>query len=247
VKKEIANNIIAKAKRGEKQLGILVDPDKASQSFIDSICKKATLIGADFFLVGGSLLTDGNMDDCLTALKKHSNIPLIIFPGSSNQLSNKADAVLFLSLLSSRNPEMLIGQQVVAAPYIRHSKIEAISTAYLLIDSGKQTTASYMSNSTPIPADKAEIAASTALAGEYMGMSLIYLDGGSGAQNPISTEMIEKVKSYTQQPLIIGGGINSADKLKSAYQAGADVVIIGNALEKNLNFATEIKEVLTSF
>lgn len=244
MEKRIINKIFAKAKEGKKQIGILIDPDKASHSYIKAICEKAELIKADFFLVGGSLLTDGDMDNCLRLLKSNTEIPLIIFPGSYLQLSDQADAILFLSLLSSRNSEMLIGQQVVAAPYLRNSKVEVISTAYLLIDSGSQTTASYMSNSTPIPANKAEIAASTALAGQYMGMSLIYLDGGSGAKNPVPPSMIQKVKSYTQQPLIIGGGIDNVEKLQAAYQAGADVVIIGNALENDPNFALEIKKTL---
>lgn len=247
MKTKIVDHIISKAAAGKKQLGILIDPDKFSTKFAIQICNTAENLAADFFLVGGSLLTDGDMDATLIALKKHSNLPTIIFPGSSNQLSAHADAVLFLSLLSSRNPEMLIGQQVIAAPYIRQSGIEPISTAYLLIESGRQTTASYMSNSTPIPSDKAEIAASTALAGEYLGMSLIYMDAGSGAKNCVPVEMIQKVKSFTNQPLIIGGGINSGQKLKAIYQAGADVAIIGNAFEKDADFEKEIQSVVAEY
>jgi putative glycerol-1-phosphate prenyltransferase len=236
--------ILNKLEAGKKLLAILVDPDKASDEFVKGITTNAKDIGADLFLVGGSLLTDGDLDATIKKLKSNSNIPVIIFPGSTNQLSEQADAILFLSLLSSRNPEMLIGQQVVAAPYIKKAKLEPISTAYLLVDSGRQTTASYMSNSTPIPANKAEIAASTALAGDYLGMEFIYLDAGSGADNPVPTEMIEKVKSYTSKPLFVGGGINNEEKLEAAYKAGADIVVIGNAFEKQADFAEKVKNTL---
>ncbi len=233
----ILNSIVSKKLQGKKQLAILIDPDKANAKYLEKISSYAEKLHADLFLVGGSLLTDGDLDKTVSTLKSLTRIPIVIFPGSSNQISKEADGILFLSLLSSRNPEMLIGKQVIAAPYIRKTQLEPISTAYLLIDSGAATTASYMSNSNPIPANKAEIAASTALAGEYLGMNLIYLDGGSGAKNPIPAEMIEKVSSYTSKPIIIGGGINSVEKLNTAYQAGADMVVIGNAFEKDPDFA----------
>lgn len=244
MKNNITNTIIDLAGSGKKQLAILVDPDKSSESHIKNLCRNANKAKASFFLVGGSLLTDGNIDQTVTELKKNTSLPIIIFPGSSSQISNLADGILFLSLLSSRNPEMLIGQQVVSAPYLRKTDLEVISTAYLLIDSGEQTTASYISNSQPIPANKAEIAACTALAGEYMGMNLIYLDGGSGAKNPVSAEMISKVKSYTTRPLIIGGGINTIEKASSALTAGADVIVIGNAIEKSPEFCIKLGDLL---
>jgi len=228
-------------------LAVLIDPDKSEQGFLNTICNQANSINADFIFIGGSLLTDGDIDKTIRSVKKLTDIPVVIFPGSSSQISNEADGILFLSLLSSRNPEMLIGQQVVAAPYLRKTSLEIISTAYLLIDSGVQTTASYMSNSNPIPANKIEIAASTALAGEYLGMDLLYMDGGSGAKNPVSSEMIHKVKSYTTIPLIVGGGINSAQKVKVAYESGADVIVIGNALESNPDFLQEVKSILLSY
>lgn len=235
-----------KLAEGKKLLAILVDPDKVDEAYLKKLCSNAVELPADLFLVGGSLLTSGDLEFTISFLKKNSSIPTIIFPGSSNQISSNADAILFLSLLSSRNPEMLIGQQVIAAPYIKKANIEVISTAYLLIESGKPTTASYMSNSNPIPANKPEIAASTALAGEYLGMDVIYLDGGSGAENPISKEMIEMVKAYTNRPLFIGGGINSIDKLRQAFEAGADVCVIGNAFENNPNFAKQLKPLMNS-
>ncbi|MEQ8908243.1 MAG: geranylgeranylglyceryl/heptaprenylglyceryl phosphate synthase [Vicingaceae bacterium] len=242
----ILNRILKSKEQGKKQLAILIDPDKANHQYLTDIAKNAEDLSVDLFLVGGSLLTDGDLEQTISTLKSISQIPIVIFPGSSNQISAQADAILFLSLLSSRNPEMLIGKQVIAAPYIKKSKLEAISTAYLLIDSGAPTTASYMSNSNPIPANKAEIAASTALAGEYMGMNLIYLDGGSGAKNTIPPEMIKKVREYTTNPIIIGGGINSVDKLNMAYEAGADMVVIGNAFETQADFAQLLKETRSS-
>jgi putative glycerol-1-phosphate prenyltransferase len=240
LKETIINTIREFARLNQKQLAILVDPDKASPDHIKSLCQNAKNSNANFFLVGGSLLTDGNIDQTVLELKKNTELPIIIFPGSSSQISKEADGILFLSLLSSRNPEMLIGQQVISAPYLKKTSLEIISTAYLLIDSGEQTTASYISNSQPIPANKAEIAACTALAGEYMGMSLIYLDGGSGAKNPVSAEMISKVRTYTSNPIIIGGGINTIQKAKSALNAGADVIVIGNAIEQHPDFCLEL-------
>lgn len=221
-------------------LAILIDPDKASESYIESICKQGTKAKADLIFIGGSLMTNGDINQTVLSVKKYCAIPTIIFPGSALQITDEADGILFLSLLSSRNPEMLIGQQVIAAPYLKKTSLEIISTAYLLIESGVQTTASYMSNSNPIPADKSEIAASTALAGEFMGMELIYLDGGSGAKNPVPFEMIQQVKKNTSRPLIVGGGLDSINKVKLAYEAGADIVVIGNALEKNPNFLLEV-------
>lgn len=218
--------------KGKKMLAFLIDPDKAAANHLKELCQLAEEQAVDFFLVGGSLLTGGDLDECIKLLKSFSKLPIIIFPGSPSQISNRADAILFLSLLSSRNAEMLIGQQVVAAPYLQKSELEVIGTAYLLIDGGKQTTASYISNSNPIPADKPEIAAFTALAGQYMGMKMVYLDAGSGAKNSIPIEMIQSVSSRINIPLVVGGGINSKEKIKAAQQAGADLIVIGNALEK---------------
>ena len=221
-------------------IALLVDPDKVNGSNYSETIQKAILAGVDLILVGGSLLTDGDIGETVKSIKKETDIPVILFPGSTSQITAEADGILFLSLLSSRNAEMIIGQQVTAAPYLRKTKLEVISTAYLLIESGKQTTASYMSNSNPIPADKAEIAASTALAGTYMGMDIIYLDGGSGAQSPVPSKMITKVKEYSPQLLFIGGGLNTIAKIEDAFNAGADLAVIGNAIEKNPDFLKEI-------
>lgn len=221
-------------------IALLIDPDKVGALNLKSILTKAQASTVDLILVGGSLLTDGDLDKTIHFIKSQSELPLILFPGSVSQISTEADGILYLSLLSSRNAEMIIGQQVTAAPYLRKTNLEVISTAYLLIDSGKQTTASYMSNSNPIPANKPEIAASTALAGTYLGMDVIYLDGGSGAENPVPTEMISKVKDYTQQLLFIGGGVNTIKKAEDAFTAGADVIVVGNRIEQDPNFLTEL-------
>ena len=221
-------------------MALLIDPDNCVKKGWEAIVNKAVEADMDLILVGGSLLTDGNVNDTITTIKSITSIPVILFPGSVSQVSPLADGILFLSLLSSRNAEMIIGQQVTAAPYLRKTDLEVISTAYLIIESGKQTTASYISNSNPIPADKAEIAASTALAGSYLGMNLIYLDGGSGALNPVPVEMIKKVKEYTDQLLFIGGGLNSTEKITNAFEAGADVVVVGNAIEKDPTFILDL-------
>lgn len=221
-------------------IALLVDPDNVDEQSLKDTLLKAEIAAVDVILVGGSLLTDGDLDNTISTIKTESELPVILFPGSVSQISSKADGILYLSLLSSRNAEMIIGQQVTAAPYLRKTNLEVISTAYLLIDSGKQTTASYMSNSNPIPADKPEIAASTALAGTYLGMDIIYLDGGSGAENPVPPTMISKVKDYTDQLLFIGGGINTITKAEDAFTAGADVIVVGNKIEQDPNFLTQL-------
>lgn len=244
MKNSLLNKINEASKLKLKQLAILVDPDKCDENYIIALTEKAASIGAHYFFVGGSLLSDGDLNATVQLLKEHSNLPIILFPGSSSQIAPAADGILFLSLLSSRNPEMLIGQQVIAAPYLRKTNLEVLSTAYLLIDSGTATTASYMSNSTPIPQEKSEIAACTALAGAYMGMKLIYLDGGSGAKYPVPAKMIAKVREYVDQTIIVGGGINNFEKAKTAYEAGADLLVIGNAFEKEENFSQELANYL---
>lgn len=244
--KEVSNKIYDASISRKKLLAILVDPDQAESQHLQKIVELSAG-KADCFLVGGSLLTHGNIDETAAFLKKASDIPVVIFPGSPSQISENADAILFLSLLSGRNPETLIGQQVMAAPFLKKSKLEIISTAYLLIDSGSQTTASYISNSTPIPSNKPGIAVSTAIAGELLGFNLIYMDAGSGAKNPISAEMIQEVKSNIDIPLIIGGGLNSRGKVKSALDAGADMIVVGSAFEENPNFILEAAEIIESF
>jgi phosphoglycerol geranylgeranyltransferase len=227
-------HINAKSEANKKQLAILVDPDKHNdERSIGQTIAVANEAKVDHIFVGGSLITNGAFGSCIEAIKKATDIPVVIFPGSPHQVHNKADAVLFLSLISGRNSETLIGHHVIAAPKVKASGIEVIPTGYMLIDSGQPTAASYMSNSTPIPYDKDDIAMCTAMAGEMLGLRLIYMDGGSGAEKTISPEMISKVKSNISIPLIIGGGIKTPKVAHKIWQAGADVVVVGNATEKD--------------
>jgi len=166
-------------------------------------------------------------------LKKQTTIPVLIFPGSNLHIHSEADGILLLSLISGRNPELLIGQHVIAAPILRNSGLEILPTGYMLVESGKSTTVSYISNTQPIPSDKEDIAVCTAMAGEMLGLQLIYLDGGSGAQNPVPAKMISAVRRSISVPLIVGGGINSGIKAEQAWNAGATFVVIGNGLESN--------------
>lgn len=244
--KAVTDKIFGARSNNRKLLAILIDPDYAEDQHLQKIIELSAG-KADCFLVGGSLLTHGNIDQTAAFLKKASDIPVIIFPGSPSQISENADAILFLSLLSGRNPETLIGQQIMAAPFLKKSKLEVISTAYLLIDSGSQTTASYISNSAPIPSNKPGIAVSTAIAGELLGFKLIYMDAGSGAKKPISAEMIQEVKANIDIPLIVGGGLNSRKKITSALDAGADMIVVGSAFEENPDFIMEAAEIIESF
>ncbi|MEI6122080.1 MAG: geranylgeranylglyceryl/heptaprenylglyceryl phosphate synthase [Bacteroidota bacterium] len=241
------NTIIEKIQSGKKQFAVLIDPDKASINQLERIVAMANQAKVDCFFVGGSLITNDTITICIQTLKKKSEIPVIIFPGNTMQVNQNADGILFLSLISGRNAEMLIGKHVIAAPYIRQYGLEVIPTGYMLIESGKTTTALYMTNSLPIPADKDDIAVCTAIAGEMLGLKLIYMDAGSGAQNHISFSMIEKVKKNISIPLIIGGGIRSALLVKDIFSAGADMIVVGNAIEKNSLLISKISEIAKSF
>jgi len=244
MQKNIYNSISKKLNKGEKLFAVLIDPDKYNSSkIIDKIIEAK----ADLILVGGSLLTNGNFEKCISSIKNKCNIPLLIFPGNTLQISRNADAILLLSLISGRNPDLLIGHHVVAAPQLKSSKLEILSTGYMLIDSGKQTSALYMSNTNPIPYNKADIAMCTAVAGEMLGLKMIYMDAGSGAEKPISSSMIAEVKKAIRIPLIIGGGINSEKKAKEACKAGADIIVVGNAIEKDSSLIKKIASVVHSF
>lgn len=224
----------------KKKLAVLVDPDKPTDDEIAHLAQQASVAGVDFLFVGGSLLTNNNLDSCIKILKTHADIPVVLFPGNTYQLSSKADGFLFLSLISGRNAEMLIGRHVIAAPYLKLSGLEVLSTGYMLIESGRPTTVSYMSNSIPIPSDKNDIAVCTAMAGEMLGMKLIFMDAGSGAQYSVPMKMIEAVSGSISTPLIVGGGIRSAETAASVAQAGADVVVVGNVLESEPNLLQSI-------
>lgn len=220
----------------DRKLAILIDPDKwSSTDQMSDLVHGLNYSNVDLILVGGSLITNNLFDKTIQYLKLHLNIPVIIFPGNGLQVSAKADGILLLSLISGRNPEFLIGQHVLAAPRIASSGISVLPTGYLLIDGGKPTGASYMSATTPIPLDQSRIAACTALAGEQLGMKAIYLDCGSGANNSVSIEMIETVSKCIKIPLIVGGGIRTASDVVEKWNAGANIVVVGTAIEKDLN------------
>lgn len=236
----ILQSIIKAREQGQKQLSVLVDPDKTDDTKLKSLAKLAVDNKVDYFFVGGSLLVNNGLDSCIKLLKELSGIPVILFPGNTLQMSYRADAMLFLSLISGRNPEMLIGRHVVAAPYLKLSKVEVIGTGYMLIESGRPTAVSYMSNSDPIPADKNDIAMCTAMAGEMLGLKLIFMDAGSGAKNPVSASMIEHVRSSISIPLIVGGGISTPELARKSSLAGADMIVIGNAVEKDPGLIAEI-------
>ena len=245
VKMNIYQNISLKKKAGKKMIAVLIDPDKLTINECTKISEKAVDASVDFFFVGSSIITGNTFEECISILKKTS-LPVILFPGNTMQISNNADGLLFLSLISGRNPEMLIGRHVLAAPVLKKTSLEIIPTGYIIIDSGTPTSVSYMSGTTPIPHDKNDIALCTAIAGEMLGLKLIYLDAGSGARLPVSSKMIEGVSKNIHIPLIVGGGIRTPEKVAEVCNAGADIVVIGNALEKDPDLISELALVVHS-
>lgn len=215
-----------------KKIALLVDPDKHSVASLRHIADLATKNKADYFFVGGSLLIT-NIENTISYLKKKTQIPVIIFPGNAIQISELADGILFLTLISGRNADLLIGQHVVSAQRIKNSGLEAIPTGYILIENGKTTSVEYMSNTRPIPFDKPEIAVATAIAGELLGLKLIYLEAGSGAANTVGLQMISEVRKNISLPIMVGGGIRSAADAREIYSAGADIIVVGSAIEVN--------------
>ena len=239
----IYTSLVKRKEQRKKSFAVLIDPDKVNETDMEQYIMLAVEANVDYFLVGGSLVVSSYLDECVQAIKKNCDIPVILFPGSPSQVSPFADALLYLSLISGRNPELLIGQHVVSAPLVRKSGLEIMSTGYMVVDGGAPTTVSYISNAAPLPADKNEIAMCTAMAGEMLGMKLIYMDAGSGARQAITETMILKVASCISVPLIVGGGINTAEKAYLNCKAGADVIVVGNAIEKD---ASLIKEISTA-
>ena len=239
----IYQSLLKDSLAGKKKFAVLIDPDKYSIDSISRAVKLSIIAGVDYFFLGGSLLIRDNQSQLIEFIKENSGIPAVLFPGNNMQLNDKADGILLLSLISGRNPDMLIGRHVISAPYLKASNLEIISTGYMLIESGSATAVTYMSNTTPIPSQKSDIAACTAMAGEMLGMKLIYMDAGSGAKNPVPKAMIAKVKESVGLPLIIGGGITSPEQAKAAFDAGADVVVVGNAIENDPELITRIARV----
>ena len=239
MKHRIYTQLLEKKEKGRKSFAVLVDPDKVNAAAINQLVKLSVDAQVDYFLVGGSLVISNQLDEVVQLIKAACDIPVILFPGSPSQLSKYADALLYLSLISGRNPELLIGQHVISAPFVKQSGLEIISTGYMVVDAGAPTTVSYISNASPLPADKNEIAMCTAMAGEMLGMKVIYMDAGSGAKRAITESMIQSVAQQIEVPLIVGGGITDPEKAYRNCKAGADVIVIGNAIEKD---ATLIKE-----
>jgi putative glycerol-1-phosphate prenyltransferase len=226
---------------GKKLLAVLIDPDKARRENLQQLADYANDGHIDAFLWGGSLVNAPQAEYYLKLLKASlDNTPVILFPGSVYQLDAQADALFLLSLISGRNPDLLIGRHVQVAGRIKQMQLETIPTGYILIDGGKPTSVSYMSNTTPIPADKPPIAAATALAGQQLGLKLIYMDAGSGAQHPIPQVVIQAVRREVDLPVVVGGGIRTPARAAAALEAGADMVVVGNGLENDSNWLPEL-------
>lgn len=246
MKTDILSYIYEKKQKGLKSFAVLIDPDKFDAKSFEKQIKQNDFEHVSFIFVGGSLITGGNLHETLKTIKQLSNIPTIIFPGSNLHIDSQADAILFLSLISGRNPDHLIGQHVAAAPILKRSNLQVLPTGYILIEGGKTTTVSYISNTTPIPADKPEIAVATAMAGEMLGLKLIYTDSGSGAKQAINNKMLSMLKQAVDVPIIVGGGIRTAIKAKETLEAGADIVVIGNAFEENPSLIKKIGSTIAS-
>ena len=227
----IYKDILSKLKT-RKLFSILVDPDKHDEESLQQLASLANDRVVDFILVGGSLVL-GSVDETVHALKGKTNLPIVLFPGNVLQISPNADGILFLSLISGRNPEFLIGNHVIAAPLLKKIDLEIIPTGYILIENGRTTAVEYVSNTKPIPADKIDLVVATAMAGEMLGHKMIYLEAGSGALEPVNTSMIREVKKSTGIPLIVGGGIHTAEQVRQIYDAGADIIVVGSVVEEN--------------
>lgn len=239
--------IFSRLSGDSKLLAILIDPDKCNQEQLAKLSNDAQQGWIHLFLIGGSLLFKNQVKEIVDYLKQHCNIPVIIFPGNPSQIYDGADGLLLLSLISGRNADLLIGRHVEAAPSIKQSGLEVLPTGYILIDGGKATSVSYMSNTTPIPSDKSDIAVATAIAGELLGLKAIYLEAGSGAKNPVSTEIIQRVSKAVDIPIIVGGGIRSVEQVEKAFDSGAQIVVIGTAVENNSDLISMIGASMRNF
>jgi putative glycerol-1-phosphate prenyltransferase len=236
----VYSSLLTKKAGAQKSFAVLIDPDKVTPSEIDRICNIAVNAAVDYFFVGGSLVISNRLDEVILQIKKNCNIPVLLFPGSPSQISRYGDALLYLSLISGRNADLLIGQHVISAPFVKQSGLEIISAGYMVVDGGSPTTVSYISNALPIPSDKHEIAMCTAMAGEMLGMKLIYMDAGSGAKRPVHENLISSVAENITVPLLVGGGIIQPEKAYHNCKAGADVIVVGNAIEKDPSLISEM-------
>lgn len=243
----IHSAITKSVKEKKKLFVVLIDPDDVNKKNVDHLISITQKTKIDLFFIGGSFISKTNFSEIIQHLKKNTDVPVIIFPGSIYQVDSNADAILLLTLISGRNPDYLIGKHVQAAPYLKKSELEILSTGYMLIDGDNISSVQYISNTIPIPSDKFDIAVSTAMAGEMIGNQFIYMDAGSGAKKPVPAQMISTVKRNIQSPLIVGGGIKTAEQLNSAYTAGSDIAVIGNAIEKDPSLIVDFASVALSF
>lgn len=234
----IYQNILQSKSNNQKLLAILLDPDKIDRQNLSHIISKINQSPATHIFIGGSQVFCSTIDGLISEIKQHCSLPIILFPGNPSQISNKADGILFLSLISGRNPDFLIGHQVKAAPILKESNLEIIPTGYILIDGNNETAVAKISRTHPMPIENPDAVLATAQAGEMLGKKLIYLEAGSGAKNPVPTEIITMISQNIEIPLIVGGGIVTLEGIKNAYGAGADIVVIGTAFENNANFFT---------
>ncbi|MBP93149.1 MAG: geranylgeranylglyceryl/heptaprenylglyceryl phosphate synthase [Flavobacteriaceae bacterium] len=240
--KTIYKHILQDVTSGKKILAVLIDPDKIAIKHIPSFIGKVNKSVANYVFVGGSDVAEQQTEIVVQTIKKHTRLPIVLFPGDITQITNQANALLFLSLISGRNPDYLIGKHVEAVSKLKDSNLEIISTGYVLIENGKQTAVQRVTETVPLQNNNIQLIADTAKAGELLGMKLIYLEAGSGALQPVSKEIIKKVKTNISIPLIVGGGIRNLKQLKQAYQAGADLVVIGTAFENDESFFDELQD-----
>lgn len=231
---------------GRKSIALLLDPDKAKGDSLKYILKVAGKSNTDYILAGGSL-TFNSIDILIDSVKKLCSIPVILFPGNLLQLTHKADAILLLSLISGRNPELLIGNHVIAAPYLKDVREKLIPVGYILISCGNKTSVEYISQTEAIPSDKPDIAVATALAGEMLGLKLIYLEAGSGAKNPVPVSIVKAVSENISIPIAVGGGIKNKEEVEEIFRAGADLIILGNGCEKNPGLLTDACRIRDKF
>lgn len=244
--KNIYNNILRAIKNGEKLLVILIDPDKVRISELPRIIEKVNHSMASYIFVGGSTVEANDSDLVITEIKKHTSLSIVLFPGDVTQITPNADALLFLSLISGRNPEYLIGKHIESIHSIKQTKLEIIPTGYILIENGKETSVQKVTNTFPLSRNDLTLIVDTAFAGQLLGMKLIYLEAGSGASKPITADIIKAVKKTISIPLIVGGGIKSKQELKNAFNSGADLVVIGTAFEEDKMFFDKMDKSLWS-
>ena len=234
--------LIEKISTKKGQIALLIDPEKTlMQEHLIPLLEKAKFAKVDFIFVGGSTATRSEVEQCISFIKSETDIPVLIFPGSGSQLSKEADGLLFLNLLSGRNPDFLIGHQVASAEEVYQMNLEVIPTSYLLIDGGKMTSVAYVSQTTPIPRDQHNIALKTAIAGYLMGQKLTFLDAGSGAIYPVPEELVSKISKTLTTPVIVGGGVRDIQSIEKLATAGANIIVIGNKIEENIDFLLDIE------